>query len=69
MSLMRNGLLSFALVVVAIIAATSSASAHPHVWVTVHSEVSYGPNALLAAAVRKATPIAAMATIIKMVPL
>jgi ABC-type uncharacterized transport system substrate-binding protein len=44
MSLMRNGLLSFALVVVATITATSSASAHPHVWVTVHSEVVYGPD-------------------------
>jgi ABC-type uncharacterized transport system substrate-binding protein len=41
---MRNGLVSFALVVVAIIAASSSALAHPHVWVTVHSEVIYTPD-------------------------
>ena len=44
---MRNGLLSFALVVVAIIAASSSALAHPHVWVTVHSEVVYSPDGIV----------------------
>ena len=44
---MKNGLLSFVLLVVGIVAATSSASAHPHVWVTVHSEVLYGPGGVV----------------------
>ncbi len=44
---MRHALLSLVFVVVGIVSAISSASAHPHVWVTVHSEVMYGPDGVV----------------------
>ena len=44
---MKHALLSLALVIVGVIPTMSSASAHPHVWVTVHSEVIYGPGGIV----------------------
>jgi ABC-type uncharacterized transport system substrate-binding protein len=44
---MKHALLSFVFVVVGAVSATSPASAHPHVWVTVHSEVIYGPDGIV----------------------
>jgi len=47
MLMIRHALLSCVLVAVGMISTASSASAHPHVWVTVHSEVIYGPNGIV----------------------
>lgn len=41
---MKRALLHICLMMVCAVTATSVASAHPHVWVTIHSEVVYGPN-------------------------
>jgi ABC-type uncharacterized transport system substrate-binding protein len=44
---MKTILLSLVLVLAGVISTISSASAHPHVWVTVHSEVIYGPGGIV----------------------
>jgi ABC-type uncharacterized transport system substrate-binding protein len=44
---MKHLLLHFVFVIVGAMLVASSAAAHPHVWVTVHSEVIYDPSGAL----------------------